>query len=242
MPEYITAREAIDRAVLGRLRAALAPVPVERNLRETVHASQAPIVSFLEGGHTADIPDTGDVSYDMELPIEATVAAETDAELGAAINDLYGRVLAALMADPTLGGLCVQLTERSFDPRIAPVEESQEPLANFSLTLTAEFRGEGGGPWSMVDANAPPATGGGGGTTDPATGGTTAPRTGSAFRHVQVEPATVWTIRHNMGHYPNVVVVDTAGNRIYPGGENYPDNNTLVLGFGVPYSGTADLD
>lgn len=240
MPEWITTREAVARAVLGKLRAALAPIPVERNLRETVHASQAPVVSFFDAGHTADLPDTGETAYEMELPIEATVTAENDADLGAAANDLYGRVLKTLMADPTLGGLCVQLTERAFDPRIAPVEESQEPLANFSLSVVAEFRGEGGALGAYVDANAPP--GGGTGGTGGATGGTTAPRTGSAFRHVQTEPATVWTIRHGMGHYPNVVVVDTAGNRIYPGGESYPDNNTLVLGFGVPYSGTADLD
>lgn len=243
MPEWITTREAVARAVLGKLRAALAPIPVERNLRETVHADQAPVVNFWDAGHTADLPDIGETAYEMELPVEATVTADTDAELGAATNDLYGRVLKTLMADPTLGGLCIQLTERAFDPRIAPVEESKDPLANFSLSVVAEFRGEGAGPGTFVDANAPPGTGTGGEPgSDTGTGGSTAPRTGSAFRHVQAEPSTVWTIRHNMGHYPNVVVVDTAGQRIYPGGESYPDSNTLILGFGVPFAGTADLD
>lgn len=239
-PERITQREAIARAVLGRLRAALAPIPVQRNRRETVHAEEAPLVSFFDAGHTADLPDTGETAYEMELPIEATVTAETDDALGAAMNALYGRVLGTLMRDPTLGGLCVQLAERAFDPRIAPIEESETPLATFSLSVQAEFRSLDGTPVPFVDANAPPSVplpGDSGGTN-----GTAGPAVGSKYRHIQAEASDTWTIRHNLDHYPNVVVVDTAGNRIYPGGESYPDSDTLILGFGVPLSGTADLD
>lgn len=232
MPELIPIREALARAVLGRLRADLAPVRVERNLRDAVQAEEAPIVTFIEGGHTADQPDFGETSYEMEVPIEATVSAETGADLGFAINDLYGRVIKSLMADPTLGGLCVQLSERSFDPRVISVEESEKPLCVWALSIIAEFRVQDGSPIPFVDANAPPP-----GATTPAR-----PPTGSAFRHVQAEPSDTWVIRHGMGQYPNVVVVDTAGRRIYPGGERYPDENTLILGFGVPLAGTADLD
>ncbi len=225
--------------MLGRLRAALAPIPVRRNPRETVHAEEAPVVGFFDAGHTADLPDTGETSYEMELPIEATVAADAEDELGAAMNALYGRVLGTLMAEPTLGGLCVQLSERAFDPRVAPIEESTTPLGTFSLSVQAEFRSLDGTAVPFVDANAPP-VGTGAGTSPPAAPAD--PAVGSKFRHVQSEPATVWTIRHNLAHYPNVVVVDTAGQRIYPGGESYPDANTVVLGFGVPFAGTADLD
>ena len=61
------------------------------------------------------------------------------------------------------------------------------------------------------------------------------------YLHRQTAPATTWTIAHGLGRYPSAVVLDTAGNRIYPGGERYPDPNTLVLTFSAPFPGTADL-
>lgn len=61
------------------------------------------------------------------------------------------------------------------------------------------------------------------------------------YLHRQTQPATTWTIAHGLGRHPGAVVLDTAGNRIYPGGESYPDTNTLVLTFSAPFPGTADL-
>lgn len=235
MAEPITRREAISRAVLARLRAALVPIPVQRNRRETVHAEEAPLVNFFEGGHTADLPDTGDTSYEMELPIEATVTADTGDDVGTEMNALYGRVLKTLTHDPTLGGLCVQMTERTYDPRVISIDESERPLGIFSLSLMVEFRTQDGEPLPFVDPDVLPAP-------LPGDTGTAGPAVGSKYRHVQATPSATWIIRHNLVHYPNYVVVDTAGNRIHPGGESYPDSNTLILGFGVPFSGTADLD
>lgn len=233
MAERIALREAVARAVLGRLRAALAPVPVERNRRSMVHASEAPVVNFWDGGHTAEAQDYGETAYNMNLPIEATVAAETDDALGPAVNDLYVRTLGALMSEPTLGGLCQQLTEGAVDVRIAPTEESEAPLAFFSLDIVAEFHTADGNPMPWQDVTPAPLPG----DTDAA-----GPAVGSKYRHVQIEPSTTWTIRHNLGHYPNSVVVDTLGREIEPGGKNHLDENTLVLGFGIPFAGTADLD
>ena len=61
------------------------------------------------------------------------------------------------------------------------------------------------------------------------------------YQHRQTLPAVTWTVRHNLGRYPGAVVLDTAGNRIYPGGESYPDLDTLVLTFSAPFPGTANL-
>ena len=165
------------------------------------------------------------------------------------MNDLYIRTLDALMSEPTLGGLCQQLSESALDVRIAPAEESEDPLAFFSLDIVAEFHSADGNPIPWQDAAPAPlpgdtGTGGGGNTGDAGPDGHSSgmPEVGSKYRHVQATPSATWTIRHNLAHYPNYVVVDTAGNRIHPGGESYPDNNTLVLGFGVPFAGTADLD
>lgn len=239
MPESFTLREAIARTVLGRLRAALAPVPVYRNRNTVLDVSEAPIVVFFEAGHTAEQTDYGETAYTMSLPFEGTVTADSTDEIGAEMDGLYKRILRALMADPTLNGLCQQLREVSLDPRGAMAEESEKPLMSFSLDIVAEFHAADGAPMPWQDAAPAPLPGDAGGTDDT---GTVGPAVGSKYRHVQATPSATWIIRHNLAHYPNYVVVDTAGNRIHPGGESYPDSNTVILGFGVPYSGTADLD
>lgn len=58
---------------------------------------------------------------------------------------------------------------------------------------------------------------------------------------VQAAPADPWTIHHNLGRYPDVLVVSTNGDKIEPGNVNYPDLGTVIITFGVPTAGTAEL-
>lgn len=60
------------------------------------------------------------------------------------------------------------------------------------------------------------------------------------FVYNQVSASSSWSIAHNLGFHPAVVVTDSAGNQVY-GTVSYPDLNTCVVTFGAPFSGRADL-
>lgn len=61
---------------------------------------------------------------------------------------------------------------------------------------------------------------------------------GGVYIHEQDVPAAVWTINHNLGHYPNVTTMDTAGTQV-EGDVLYQDLNTTIIDFGVAFSGKA---
>lgn len=51
----------------------------------------------------------------------------------------------------------------------------------------------------------------------------------------------VWTIQHNMGKMPNVIVVDSAGTEVLPDRE-YPDENTVLVKSKSLFRGKAYLN
>lgn len=61
------------------------------------------------------------------------------------------------------------------------------------------------------------------------------------YTHTQAIPAASWTIVHNLGKYPSITVVDSAGTRVF-GDEVQVDLNTLRLDFGAAFSGRAFLN
>lgn len=132
-------RERIVAALVAVVTAGC-PATVTRNRRSPVDASEAPHLNVLDGGHVADYSSVGDTAYAMEVDIDASVVAATDALLGPALNTMYASVIAAIMADFSLGGLCEQIRETALDVRIAPTAESAQPLANFNIVLEIEFR------------------------------------------------------------------------------------------------------
>src|SRR5262252_4632543 len=62
-----------------------------------------------------------------------------------------------------------------------------------------------------------------------------------SYRHVQSTAATTWTINHNLGFRPNVAVVDSTGNVIYPGNIQYTSSTQVVLTFSAAVGGEAYL-
>ena len=60
------------------------------------------------------------------------------------------------------------------------------------------------------------------------------------YTHNQLVPADTWTITHNLGYKPNVVVIDSAGTEVV-GDTSYPSDNQTILHFGAEFSGTARL-
>jgi hypothetical protein len=63
---------------------------------------------------------------------------------------------------------------------------------------------------------------------------------GSSYTHNQGSPSTVWSINHNLGMFPNITVIDSAGS-VVEGEERYLDPNNVVLTFSGAFSGTAYL-
>jgi hypothetical protein len=64
---------------------------------------------------------------------------------------------------------------------------------------------------------------------------------GGSYVFDQGSPATVWTIGHNLGKFPSVTVLDTAGDTV-EGVIAYPDTNTVLLTFSNPFAGVAFLN
>lgn len=61
------------------------------------------------------------------------------------------------------------------------------------------------------------------------------------YTHTQSAAASVWSITHNMGKHPSVMVVDTGGTTV-EGDVVYLNVNQIELRFSVPFSGFAYLN
>ena len=128
-------REQVLAALLARLQT-LPGVTVERNRNREVTPEMMPALVLLDGGQRRQ-EETGLARYVAEADVEGYVLAATDAALGSTLNDLYARAVAAALADPTLGGLAVDVREGALDVMI--VRENGKPAAGFSLTFEIEF-------------------------------------------------------------------------------------------------------
>lgn len=63
----------------------------------------------------------------------------------------------------------------------------------------------------------------------------------STYSYSQISPETTWTITHNLGKYPSVMVVDSGGN-IVTGNINYISENEITVTFNSAFSGVAYLN
>jgi hypothetical protein len=64
---------------------------------------------------------------------------------------------------------------------------------------------------------------------------------GSTFQFLQPVAATIWSIKHDLGRFPSVTVVDSAGNMAV-GGITYVDANNINLYFSAAFAGIAYLN
>lgn len=61
------------------------------------------------------------------------------------------------------------------------------------------------------------------------------------YVHHQQIPTDTWFIQHNLGRYPGVTVVDSAGS-VVVGDPQYNDNTSITIRFSTAFSGKAYLD
>ena len=137
-------RERIAVALKAAIESGCPDVPIVRNRRTAVDASEAPLLVLRDGGHTADQDSAIDTAYQMQISVEGTVTAGDDELLGPVVNALYLAVVRSL--GPDLGGECQQVRETGFDVAFAPAEESPLPLADFTLDLVIDFHTPDGDP------------------------------------------------------------------------------------------------
>lgn len=60
------------------------------------------------------------------------------------------------------------------------------------------------------------------------------------YIHVQGTASSTWTINHNLGFFPNIEVVDSAGTAVI-GNYQFIDLDTLIVTFRDPFAGKAYL-
>jgi hypothetical protein len=67
------------------------------------------------------------------------------------------------------------------------------------------------------------------------------PSSGPGFVFNKATPGSIWTIVHNLGRHPSVTVVDSGGRKV-EGDVIYGSDNSVVVSFSAPFSGTAYLN
>ena len=60
------------------------------------------------------------------------------------------------------------------------------------------------------------------------------------YTHEQAVPSDTWVIEHNMGIKPHVLIMNSAGERVY-GWEEHPTVDKCILRWDAAFSGTAYL-
>jgi hypothetical protein len=63
----------------------------------------------------------------------------------------------------------------------------------------------------------------------------------STYIHIQLSSSDSWNVKHNLGKYPSVSIVDSAGSLVI-GDVYYMDENELYVVFSSPFSGKAYLN
>lgn len=61
------------------------------------------------------------------------------------------------------------------------------------------------------------------------------------YVYEQQLPSDTWTITHNLGKYPSVTIVDSAGTTVV-GDVTYLSNNAILVQFSAPFGGKAFLN
>lgn len=63
---------------------------------------------------------------------------------------------------------------------------------------------------------------------------------GGTYVHTQDTASDTWVINHNLDYYPNIEIVDSAGNDVV-GNYQFVNANTLIATFTDPFAGKAYL-
>jgi len=121
---------------------------VERNRSRPVPKASNAFVILYDGPQFIVSDETCSTRYTLDVEAEGYAKASTDALLGPAINNLYGELVKAALADHTLGGLSVDVRESNLQD-VYIDDEAQKPSGAFALTFNITYSTAGGDPFTL---------------------------------------------------------------------------------------------
>ena len=127
--------EQVVAAFVARLEA-LDDIKVERERDQEV--GEFPFLVVYEGDKDVDDGQTSYTSHTQTITVEGYVEAEEPADLGPARNALYARVAEALLADPSLGGLSIDVREGNRSSFRAE-SKAGKPVGAFTVDFLVTF-------------------------------------------------------------------------------------------------------
>lgn len=132
-----TIREQCLAAFKSRLNTLAPAVNVYRNRGAEVQ--RYPAVAMVDGGQDVLTPSAGLAIYTMRVGVVGWVSAANDDAQGPAVSALYGSIVAAVLADHTLGGVAVDVREGDMSDPSVDRSPGVAPTAAFEITFEIDF-------------------------------------------------------------------------------------------------------
>jgi hypothetical protein len=132
-------RRAVVLAVVGTALAGMADVQAFNGRDTDIAATEMPAVVLRDGGHDVRDGISGEASYTLAFTVEGFVTGTDEAAIAAAVDDLYGKVVKALVADPTLGGEASDVRHVSMSAPDPLTEDQDAPYAVIELDFEVDF-------------------------------------------------------------------------------------------------------
>ncbi|MGB4101070.1 MAG: hypothetical protein WBK91_04100 [Alphaproteobacteria bacterium] len=143
-----TIREQCLVALVARL-ATMAGVQVSRNSDIDMARDAMPAVVLFEGNLGAILDNQYTTIYRQAVEVDCYVKAANSDLLGSAVSDLFGKVTLAVLGDPSMGGVAVNL-EPQPDFCSAPIIDrtpGRAATAAFTLGFVIQFHTKANDPY-----------------------------------------------------------------------------------------------
>lgn len=201
------------------------PITIHGRIKDQAGVPIKGSAGAVLSGELVDVsdPDEPVRIYPRKMTFESNDAGELTMELLPTIAaDILGTAYYTirLRAGDLNTGRLLQVYKVAIDAAGGPVQEFADLLPVNNTVITYPARGPKGEPGE------PGAPGSGGDL---------------SYTHVQDVAATTWTIDHNLGKYPSVGVVDSAGTLV-EGEVRYTSTSQCVLSFSAPFAGKVYLN
>lgn len=134
----MTTRRETVLAKVQTVLAGMAGVTVDRNVDTEIDPADMPAAVQFDGGHVVVPRESGETAYTANFSVQGSVTGANRAAVTAAVDTLYGQIVTALVADPTLGGLVSDVRETAMsDPEF--LTDAEAPFAEFAVDFEVDF-------------------------------------------------------------------------------------------------------